>query len=134
MFCTSCGSQVSDGAQFCTKCGVAMGATGGSVAVATMPGTPAPAIDKFARLSPYWQEVFRKFSERPKEMQVKWNWPAFFFGFIWYLVKGMPLKALLIIGVAVITFGAGGVFLAVYAGLYGPWDYYLKEAYGKQLW
>ena len=36
--------------------------------------------------------------------------------------------------VAVITVGAGGVFLAIYAGLYGPWDYYLKEAYGKQLW
>jgi hypothetical protein len=65
-------------------------------------------------------------------MQTYWNWPAFFFGPFWYLVKGMPVKGLLY--VLIMATGIGWLFLLVYTGLYGAWDYYLKEARGKQLW
>ncbi len=66
-------------------------------------------------------------------MQTHWNWPAFFFGPFWYLVKGMPAKGAIYLTIVIATHGFG-LFLAVYAGLYGAWDYYLKEAKGKQLW
>jgi hypothetical protein len=89
---------------------------------------------KYDHLPPYWQSVFQKFDRRPGQMQTHWNWPSFFFGMFWYLVKGMPAKAALYFVICLVSFGAGLVFLPFYAGLYGAWDYYLKEAHGKQLW
>jgi len=67
-------------------------------------------------------------------MQTHWNWPAFFFGALWYLFKGMPAKAGLYFLISLASVGVGWLFLAIYAGLYGAWDYYLKEVQGKQLW
>jgi hypothetical protein len=88
----------------------------------------------YAHLPPYWQTLFQRFNQQPAQTQTHWNWPAFIFGAFWYLVKGMPAKAALYFLVSIGTAGIGWLFLALYAGLYGPWDYYLKEVRGKQLW
>ena len=131
MYCPNCGKEVPAGAQFCGNCGAAVPhqpPEPGAPAVTTTP----PDAGRFASLPEYWQNVFRKFDQKPVQMQTHWNWPAFFFGPFWYLVKGMPLKALLYVLVA--ATGIGFPFLIVYAGLYGAWDYYLKEAQGKQFW
>ena len=131
MYCPNCGKEAPAGAQFCGNCGApishAAPQPGEALAAAVVPDPT-----RFAHLPEYWQNVFRKFDQKPSRMQTHWNWPAFFFGPIWYLVKGMPLKALLYVIVA--ATGIGFPFLIVYAGLYGAWDYYLKEAQGKQLW
>jgi hypothetical protein len=117
------------GLQFCTSCGTPTGATPAGAAAA------APSADsRYQYQSPYWKWVFQKFDQRPGQMQTHWNWPAFFFGPFWYLVKGMLAKAALYFVVSIVTAGVGWLFLAIYAGLYGPWDYYLKETQGKQLW
>jgi len=129
MFCPKCGGDVIAGAQFCSNCGATVAPRG------PQPGGQAVTPDaagRFAHLPPYWQNVFLKFDQRPVQMQTYWNWPAFFFGPFWYLVKGMPAKGLLYLLVAVT--GIGWLFLIVYSGLYGAWDFYLKEAHGKQLW
>jgi hypothetical protein len=123
MYCSHCGKDVAAGAQFCGSCGAAIPPQGAV--------TPSGA-GRFAHLEEYWQKVFGKFDQNPTKMQTHWNWPAFFFGPIWYLVKGMPAKGLLY--VLIMATGIGWLFLLVYAGLYGAWDYYLKEAQGKQLW
>jgi len=133
MFCPKCGGDVIAGAQFCPNCGATIAPQG------PQPGGPAATVTpdaagRFAHLPQYWQNVFQRFDLRPTQMQTHWNWPAFFFGAFWYLVKGMPAKGLLYLLIAVATTGIGWLFLAVYAGLYGAWDYYLKEARGKQLW
>ena len=124
MYCSQCGKDVAEGAQFCPHCGAA---------VLPSAAPPPTAADRFAHLPEYWRTVFGKFDQTPARMQTRWNWPAFFFGPFWYLVKGMPVKGALYLLIVVGTAGFG-LFLAVYAGLYGAWDYYLKEARGKQLW
>jgi hypothetical protein len=118
--------------QFCANCGAPTGLQQAAAAA----GAPAAAGSTGSRayLSPYWQAVFQKFDQRPGQMQTHWNWPAFFFGAFWYLFKGMPAKATLYFVVSIASAGVGWLFLAIYAGLYGPWDYYLKEVQGKQLW
>ena len=134
MYCPKCGGDVIAGAQFCPTCGTTMAPQGpqpGGGAAAT--ATPE-AAGRFAHLPQYWQSVFGNFDRRPTQMHTYWNWPAFFFGAFWYLVKGMPAKGLLYLLIAVATTGVGWLFLMVYGGLYGAWDYYLKEARGKQLW
>jgi hypothetical protein len=131
MYCPSCGKDIPAGAQFCGSCGAAVPPQSpqpGAQAATVMPSSAG----RFTHLPEYWQNVFGKFDQIPTKMQTRWNWPAFFFGPIWYLVKGMPLKGLMYVVVA--ATGIGWPFLIVYAGLYGAWDYYLKEAQGKQLW
>lgn len=132
MFCSKCGAQLAPQAVFCASCG-----TPASPAQTAAPGAPPQPIPgaagRYAHLPPYWQAVFQKFDMRPGQMQTHWNWPAFFFGPFWYLVKGMPAKGAIYVAVIIATFGFG-LFLAIYAGLYGAWDYYLKESRGKQLW
>jgi zinc-ribbon domain/Protein of unknown function (DUF2628) len=131
MYCPSCGKDVTAGAQFCQNCGAAVPSQAPQPGAQAATVTPA-GTGRFAYLSEYWQKVFGKFDQSPTRMQTYWNWPAFFFGPIWYLVKGMPAKGLLY--VLIMATGIGWLFLLVYAGLYGAWDYYLKEAQGKQLW
>ena len=131
MYCPKCGGDVIAGAQFCQNCGMTIALQGPQPGGQAATATP-DAAGRFAHLPQYWQDVFRKFDQRPAQMQTYWNWPAFFFGPFWYLVKGMPAKGFLYLLVAVT--GIGWLFLIVYAGLYGAWDYYLKEAHGKQLW
>ena len=131
MFCPKCGGDVIAGAQFCPNCGTATTPPGPQPGGQAATVTP-DAAGRFAHLPQYWQNVFQRFDQRPSQMQTYWNWPAFFFGPFWYLVKGMPAKGLLYLLVA--ATGIGWLFLLVYTGLYGAWDYYLKEARGKQLW
>jgi len=133
MYCPKCGSQVEVGTQFCQSCGAALDSQSAPQGQQPGAGAVTAGTTTRAHLPPYWQAVFQKFDQRPGQIQTHWNWPAFFFGPFWYLVKGMPAKGLLYILIAVATAGVGLV-LAVYAGLYGAWDYYLKEVHGKQLW
>ena len=132
MYCPNCGKDIPAGAQFCGSCGMPVplqGPPSGSYAAAAA----SPSAERFPHLPEYWQRVFRRFDQTPEKMQTHWNWPAFLFGPFWYLVKGMPVKGALYLLIVVGTAGFG-LFLAVYAGLYGAWDYYLKEVQGKQLW
>ncbi len=122
MYCSKCGAQLVPQTQFCGACGAP-----------TAPAA-ATAAGRYAYLSPYWQAVFQRFDQRAGQMETHWNWPAFFFGAFWYLFKGMPAKAALYFVIAIASAGVGWLFLAIYAGLYGAWDYYLKEVHGKQLW
>jgi hypothetical protein len=133
MYCSKCGAQLMVDAQFCQRCGSPV-APPGSHGGSETPGAVSGAGNRFSHLPAYWQAVFQDFEKRPTVMQTHWDWPAFFFGAFWYLVKGMPAKGALYFVLVILTWGVGWLFLAVYAGLYGAWDYYLKEARGKQLW
>jgi len=147
LYCSKCGAQLAPQAVFCASCGTHTEAAQTAVPSGPTPGAPSPgdppsgapsqAIPApgggYAYLPPYWQAVFQKFDVRPGQMQTHWNWPAFFFGPFWYLTKGMPAKGAMYVAAIVATAGFG-LFLAIYAGLYGAWDYYLKEVKGKQLW
>lgn len=91
-----------------------------------------------AHLKPYYQKVFAKIDENNGRFQASWNWPAFFFGFIWYAVRGMWAKALIIFFAAIvlipITAGIATLAFWIYFGMVGNYDFYLKERKGTQLW
>jgi len=63
-----------------------------------------------------------------------WNWTAFLFGGIWYLVKGLWVKGLAILVIALFSHGVAIPLLWVYAGVFGNWDQYLLHRVGSQLW
>ena len=66
------------------------------------------------------------------------NWSAFLLGPVWYLLKGMWVKALLFTVVSLLLVGVTGGLSALaawlYYGLFGNWDLYLWEKHGKQGW
>jgi hypothetical protein len=132
VYCSKCGAPLASQDLFCATCGTHTAPA--QAAAAGGPPAAAPPVGTYAYLPLYWHSVFQKFDQRPSQMQTHWNWPAFFFGAFWYLVKGMPAKGALYFVVSIASAGVGWLFLAVYAGLYGAWDYYLKEVQGKQMW
>jgi Tfp pilus assembly major pilin PilA len=92
MFCTKCGSQVVDGAQFCTQCGQGLG---------VRPASDSPvaaAEDEYLETAigprnlDYYLKRFEKFSAGGGS--VSWNWPAFFVPLIWMLYRKMWVWAL----------------------------------------
>lgn len=50
--------------------------------------------DKLAKLPPYWQKEFQKIQELGFAKYKKFNWPAFFFTWIWAFSKGMNRVAI----------------------------------------
>jgi|GEM_PF-5519851 len=66
------------------------------------------------------------------------NWLCFFFSWIWYLVKGMWQKAvvLLIAGwvLSYVTFGLAGIAVSIYAGIVGYRDYMRFYNSKQQFW
>jgi hypothetical protein len=59
-----------------------------------------------------------------------WNWSSFLLGPFWYLFNGMVGKGVVLLVIALITFGFGAPFVWFYCGLRGNSDQYerlLKE-------
>jgi type IV pilus assembly protein PilA len=106
MFCTKCGTQVVEGAQFCTQCGQVLGAR-------PAPGAPAAAGDDEYletaighRNLDYYLRRFERFSSGGGF--VSWNWPSFFVPLIWMLYRKMWVYALVYF--FLLPFAMGAVF------------------------
>jgi len=138
MFCAKCGASNSAGGEFCSACGASLTAAAAAAAgpfIATKINTAfEPASRDYSDLKPFYQRAFANMDGVGGKMTTQWNWAAFFFGALWYLFKGMPIKGILFLVLTILTGGLLGFFLAVYAGLYGTWDYYLAKVKGKQFW
>jgi len=82
----------------------------------------------------YYQLVFSFFEAHGGKFILSWNWPAFLFGVLWYLFKGMWAKALLMFLLGLLFGGEIAPLLWLYAGLCGNWDYYLLKVKKTQFW
>ena len=103
----------------------------------TQPYGAAPPLQVSAHdtyLPPYYQLRFARFDAARGGFSATWNWPAFLFGCIWYLVKGMWAKALIIFALMVVTGGILAIPAWIYMGIAGNYDYYLLKRQNKQLW
>ena len=80
------------------------------------------------------EQAYPRFETNEGGFVATWNWAAFFFGAIWYLVKGIWVKGLAICLVALLTHGLAIPVLWVYCGVFGNWDHYLLKRLGSQLW
>jgi Tfp pilus assembly major pilin PilA len=92
MLCGKCGTQVVDGAQFCTQCGQFLGGP-------TAPHAPVAAgDDEYLETAighsnlDYYLQRFEKFSSG--RGLASWNWPAFFVPLVWMLYRKMWVYAL----------------------------------------
>lgn len=132
-FCPRCGSGVTGGAAFCARCGSAVD------------GAPPPS--RAALASPAllgglshvdYSRVFAPFEAAGGKWVPTFNLLAFLLGPLWYLLKGMWLKAILL-GAAsffliLVTGGLAAFIPWLYYGFFGNWDLYLWERQGKQGW
>jgi hypothetical protein len=69
-----------------------------------------------------------------------WSWPAFVFGPLWYLRRGLYGKGLVLLGLSICPFFSLTVTvllsaaILVYCGVAGNWDDYLWRVKGTQWW
>jgi RNA polymerase subunit RPABC4/transcription elongation factor Spt4 len=141
--CPKCGTATTPKEKFCRNCGTSL--TDAATA-SSRPDTEATQSGTYTVDVPqYYKEKFRRFDANGERFLATWNWPAFFFSWIWYLTKGMAAKGALMLGaslfvaiIGAITFPILWISISpainIYAGLYGNFDYYLLKKRNTQWW
>jgi hypothetical protein len=80
------------------------------------------------------EQAYARFEAQGGGFVATWNWAAFLFGPLWYLVKGIWIKGLAICLISLFSHGLAIPFLWIYCGLFGNWDHYVWRRLGSQLW
>jgi len=145
MKCNNCGATIDRAATFCGYCGTSVSSQSATApamsvampAMAAAPATFAPQMQGSASsdsdMKPYYREEFARFDANPAARPI-FNWAAFWFNILWYLSQGIWGKAFVLFCLSLITGGAAGIFVAVYAGFRGNADLWLLRRQGKQFW
>lgn len=146
MNCPNCTKEINSALNFCPFCGGKINAAStvesnpqfnNENADFTSPGTlrnDASSQNDYQVQSNYYDKIFYKFDENGGHYSFSWNWWAFFFGLLWYISKGLWVKAILILITAIIVNPIVGTLLCIYTGAFGNYDYYLKKVKNTQLW
>jgi hypothetical protein len=130
MRCPFCKEEIQDGAIKCKHCGEVLR----KEEYSQVRHERTKALSDYSGFSDYYQRVFTSFDQQGGGFQAKWNWAAFLFGAVWYLVKGIWIKALLMFVIIFVFWGIPALFFWLYAGIAGNWDYYLLKVKGKHFW
>ena len=132
-FCVKCGTPAQKAGNFCPKCGY--DTTSPQRQQTATSDTPT-VINDLNHID--YSEVFAKFERAGGKWVPSFNLMAFLIGPIWYLLKGMWLKAVVLglISLFLISITSGGAlfFMWIYYGFFANWDLYLWERMGKQNW
>lgn len=93
-FCPNCGKgiNVEHNAKYCPLCGNA-------IQVGPAYSSKGKILPGYSNESPYYQRRFNEFDDNNGAFKPTWNWAAFFFGFFWYLFKGLYAKAFIVLGI-----------------------------------
>jgi hypothetical protein len=85
-----------------------------------------------AHLPQYYSQAFATIDGG--QTKIVWNWAAFLLGALWYLYRGMWVKALIYAAVAIFSGGFLILPLWIYGGLMGTYDLWLLHRRGTQTW
>jgi Tfp pilus assembly protein PilE len=119
-FCASCGKELAAGEAFCSKCGSRQAASGASSGAA---GGDDLAVFVGSKDAEKYLAKFRKFSVNGQDVfAATWHWPAFLFGFFWFLYRKMYLWSLLAFFLGMIPYVNFGA--AIFFGIRGNYMYY----------
>ncbi len=157
-YCHSCGSDITADALFCRRCGTQIGAEP-KIGHPAQPYEETAMKEQQQQLTPSQAVMHEEtapcavpsFDEleargrlvRPPEYPNNFNprgfcWPAFWFGPLWYFLKGMINKGLLLFGIAValvvFTIGIGALIMPLLYGFMGYRDYSRYYSTKKQFW
>lgn len=132
MKCTKCGTENSQGSQFCEQCGARLEEefAAGNGAGAPPSGQPAglsqDEIDFIGVKQDYYQYSF--FKLRTANNKVSWNWCAFFVFPYWAIYRKMYKEAIIyIVGSWGLRILLNSVYpslvVSILAGLFGNWLY-----------
>ena len=132
-FCVKCGTPTHMAGFFCPKCGYAT-----DTPIRQQTATSETPTVMTGMSNSEFSDVFRRFDLAGGKWVPSFNLLAFFVGPLWYLIKGMWLKAV-VLGAAglfliSVTYGAGIFVVWLYYGFFANWDLYLWEKQGKQGW
>jgi hypothetical protein len=83
-------------------------------------------------LPAYYDQAFATIDRG--QTKVVWNWAAFVLGALWYLYRGMWVKAILYVAVVVLSGGFLAIPVWIYGGLMGTHDLWLLHRKGTQGW
>ena len=152
IFCQNCGNEMKNDARFCAKCGTPIGAvapvqTQAAVAnyvpivhqnvlqqssqqmgtIANQSQGEVLNLD-FSGLDPYYQNEFKKIYESGETYKGSFNPYSFLFTWIWLLVKGMAMPAIvhaLACSIASLpTLGVSAIGSWIICATRGTWIYY----------
>ena len=88
-------------------------------------------------MKPYYQEEFKKINDSNNTYNGKWNWPAFFFSWIWGLTKGLWVAALINIGLTIVLsylkITWASLAISIFWGIRGNYLYHNLVVNKKQL-
>ncbi len=98
---------------------------------------PLLVDDPYEDLPSNYVRKFKEFDE--SGFSYSWSWAGFFFLYLWYFIKGMWAKGLILLAFSFIIFVLTNrmIFAPIvwlYCGIFGKWDYYLWKIKRKQLW
>ena len=125
MYCTSCSKEISEKLNFCPGCGAKI------LKINKNQYQSSKYQDNMYLISNFYVEKFDFFSNNGGDREVSWNWWAFIFDWIWYFYKGMWQKALVLMAVYFVLFPFSLIFVHIYTGLYGTYDFYLTSVRKK---
>lgn len=140
MNCSNCGASIQPGANKCFKCGTAFAAPATAPGMQGVPvqmplgGSGGNIADIIRFEKPYYQMEFTQMHANPA-YEGKWNWAGFFFGWLWFIAKGLWINVLVWLALSILTAGAAGLGCMIVAGLRGNYIRYRKLVTQKEnLW
>jgi len=141
-FCPYCKSQTHEAAVICVACGAQLnkaattnGRGAETLGMPAVAGNLEKAVEGIAGQSQeYYRAEFQSIQDAGGSFKVSFNWAAFLLGPIWYFYHGMWKKALILMGVSMLTFGIAAPLIWAYAGIASNYDLYLLKVKGKELW
>ena len=126
-FCQECGIETNENQEVCIKCGVKLLKQKANIANKV----EQENLD-FSYLDRYWQDEFTKINESEESYNGKWNWPAFFFSWIWAFVKGCWVLGLVGLIASIASSGILAIPLGIYCGIRGNKIHYNKHVKNQQ--
>lgn len=134
MYCKNCGNQIADNISFCPNCGTNQSTIKLEANITSNNNeNTINEIDSILGLDDYYVDEFKEIYKSKEIYKGKFNWMAFIFGFIWALIKGLYLSAVVSIVIGIFSGGVGFLIYAIIFGIRGNYIYYNNAVKNKQI-